>query len=346
MIAISTQFGPYRLNWLIGRGGMGEVHNAFDVRHNRYVALKLLSHEVSEDDELCARFRREAQIVATLRHPHVIPVHGFGEIEGRLYLDMRLVEGTDLAAILEAGALPPGRAVDIVEQVAGALEAAHGEGLVHRDVKPSNVLISRGSGSADFAYLVDFGIARSVDAPTVTREDQPAGTLAYMAPERFRGARPAPSGDIYALTCLLYECLTGRRPFENASLPDLLYAHLDEPPPKPSASVPTLAAFDAVIARGLAKDPSQRYRTATELALAARDAVDHRPTTRRIGRPRPWAGAPGRPSRGALASIAALTLVAITAGSRPRSVAVTALKPRSVRWVRTRLACSTQRQAG
>jgi YVTN family beta-propeller protein len=313
LIPIPTQFGPYTLNWLIGRGGMGEVHNAFDVQHNRYVALKLLSHEVSEDDDLCARFRREAQIVATLRHPHVIPVHGFGEIEGRLYLDMRLVEGSDLAAILEAGALPAGRAVDIVEQVAGALEAAHDEGLVHRDVKPSNVLVSRGSGSADFAYLVDFGIARSVDAPTVTRDDRPVGTLAYMAPERFRGARPAASGDIYALACLLYECLTGRRPFENATLPDLLYAHLDQRPPKPSASLPTLGAFDAVIARGLAKDPDQRYRTASDLAVAARAALNAGPGTRRLGRPRRWAGLPGRPSRGTLASLVAVSLVAISA---------------------------------
>jgi len=248
MIPISTQFGPYTLNWLIGRGGMGEVHNAFDTRHNRYVALKLLSREVSEDPGLRARFRREAQVVATLRHPHVIPVHGFGEIEGRLYLDMRLVEGSDLAAVLEAGALPPGRAVDIVEQVAGALEAAHDEGLVHRDVKPSNVLIARGSGTEEFAYLVDFGIARSVGSPTVTREDQPAGTLAYMAPERFRGARPAATGDIYALACLLYECLTGQRPFEAATLPDLLHAHLDQRPPKPSSNLPDLVAFDAVIA--------------------------------------------------------------------------------------------------
>ena len=313
LVPIPTQFGPYTLNWLIGRGGMGEVHNAFDMQHGRYVALKLLSPEVSEDEELCARFRREAQIVATLRHPHVIPVHGFGEIAGRLYLDMRLVEGSDLAAILEAGALPPSRAVDIVEQVAGALEAAHDEGLVHRDVKPSNVLVSRGSGSADFAYLVDFGIARSIDAPTITREDLPAGTLAYMAPERFRGARPAASGDIYALACLLYECLTGRRPFGSATLPDLMYAHLDEPPPKPSASMPNLAAFDAVIARGLAKDPDLRYRTATDLAVAARGAMTEGPDTRRFGRPRRRAVLLGRPSRGTLASLVAVSLVAIAA---------------------------------
>ena len=313
MIPISTQFGPYTLNWLIGRGGMGEVHNAFDTRHNRYVALKLLSREVSEDPGLRARFRREAQVVATLRHPHVIPVHGFGEIEGRLYLDMRLVEGSDLAAVLEAGALPPGRAVDIVEQVAGALEAAHDEGLVHRDVKPSNVLIARGSGTEEFAYLVDFGIARSVGSPTVTREDQPAGTLAYMAPERFRGARPAATGDIYALACLLYECLTGQRPFEAATLPDLLHAHLDQRPPKPSSNLPDLVAFDAVIAKGLAKDPDRRYRTAADLARAARGALDPGSATRRFTRPRHWPHRLRRASRGALASLVTVSLVAITA---------------------------------
>jgi YVTN family beta-propeller protein len=313
VILIPTQFGPYTLNWLIGRGGMGEVHNAFDTRHKRYVALKLLSHEVSEDEELAGRFRREAQIVATLRHPHVIPVHGFGELEGRLYLDMRLVEGSDLAVILEAGALTPGRAVDIIEQVAGALEAAHDQGLVHRDVKPSNVLISRGSSSTDFAYLADFGIARSVDAAAVTREDQPTGTLAYMAPERFRGARPAASGDVYALACLLYECLTGRRPFEGTTLAALLHAHLDQRPPKPSASTSTLTAFDAVIAKGLAKDPDRRYRTATELAVAARGALANVPDNRGSRRPRRWAALPDRPSRRMLAGVLALSLVAITA---------------------------------
>lgn len=274
MIAIPTQFGPYRLNWLIGRGGMGEVHNAFDERHNRYVALKLLSAEVSADGELSARFRREARIVAMLRHPHVVPVHSFGEIDGRFYLDMRLIEGADLATILDAGNLSPERAVAIIEQVAGALAAAHDEGLVHRDVKPSNVLISRHSGSTEYAYLVDFGIARSVDAPALTRDDFPVGTLAYMAPERFRGGPPATAGDIYALACLLFECLTAQRPFTVSSLPDLLYAHLEAPPPSPSLATPTVSsAFDEVIARGMAKDPARRYRTTTELAVAAREAL-------------------------------------------------------------------------
>lgn len=311
MIPIATQFGPYTLNWLIGRGGMGDVHNAFDSRHNRYVALKLLSREVSDDEELATRFRHEAQIVATLRHPHVIPVHGFGEIDGRLYLDMRLVDGSDLATLLEAGPLSAGRAVAILEQVAGALEAAHDEGLVHRDVKPSNVLVARGVGGEDFAYLVDFGIARSVDAPTVTRAEHPVGTLAYMAPERFRGARPAVSGDIYALTCLLYECLTGRRPFDDPTLPALLHAHLDQRPPKPSARNPTLGAFDPVIAKGLAKDPARRYRTATELALAARQALEHDGTQRFAGSRRSGLRG-GRLSPRVLASVAGVALLFAT----------------------------------
>lgn len=256
---------------------MGEVHNAFDERHQRYVALKLLSAEVSADAGLRARFQREAQIVAQLRHPHVIPVHAYGEIDERLYIDMRLVEGADLATILEDGAMTPERAVDIVAQVAGALDAAHAEGLVHRDVKPSNVLVARGSGTADFAYLCDFGIARSLTAPALTQDAFPVGTLAYMAPERFTGGQPAASGDIYALTCVLFECLTGQRPFDGGELPELMYAHLDRTPPKPSEVAPSVPyAFDGVVARGLAKDPAQRYSSASELAAAARAALTGR----------------------------------------------------------------------
>lgn len=297
---------------------MGEVHNAFDDRHQRYVALKLLSAEVSADPGLRDRFQREAQIVALLRHPHVIPVHGYGEIDGRLYLDMRLVEGSDLATVLEGGPLAPARAVDVVSQVAGALDAAHDEGLVHRDVKPSNVLMARGSGTADFAYLSDFGIARSIDAPAITREELPSGTLAYMAPERFRGGPPAAAGDIYALACLLYECLTGRRPFEGNELPDLLYAHLDHAPPKPSVANPSVpVAFDAVIERGLAKDPADRYRTASALADAARAALNGDVVGRSAG-PRPGAR-PRRMTRRFLVPTVVSTLaIAIVVGAMAR----------------------------
>ncbi|WP_281360625.1 serine/threonine-protein kinase [Lentzea indica] len=151
-------FGPYRIEQLLGRGGMGEVHRAYDTAHDRLVALKRLSPGIHDDADYRARFRREAQIVARLREPHVIPIHAYGEIDGRLYLDMRLVEGRDLSDILREGTVEPARAVRIVEQVASALDAAHADGLVHRDVKPSNILVTSG----DFVYLVDFGIARSV----------------------------------------------------------------------------------------------------------------------------------------------------------------------------------------
>jgi serine/threonine-protein kinase len=160
-------FGPYRLDGLLGRGGMGEVHQAFDTRRDRAVAVKLLLESLSADQDFRARFTREAAITAKLRDPHVIPIHDYGEIDGRLFLEMRLVDGADLGAVLARdGSLEPGRAVGIIEQVGSALDAAHEDGLIHRDVKPSNVLLTASRpGRADFCYLVDFGIARSVRAP-------------------------------------------------------------------------------------------------------------------------------------------------------------------------------------
>ncbi|HEY3469212.1 MAG TPA: serine/threonine-protein kinase, partial [Amycolatopsis sp.] len=204
------QFGPYRIEGLLGRGGMGEVHRAYDTAHDRIVALKLLSEPFIADEAFRARFRRESQIVARLREPHVIPIHAYGEIDGRLYLDMRLVEGRDLKELLADGPLDPARAAGIVEQVAGALDAAHADGLVHRDVKPSNVLVT----SADFVYLVDFGIARSMTAEgtSITGTGNVIGTLDYMAPERFGDAPITGLVDVYALACVFFECLTGRRP--------------------------------------------------------------------------------------------------------------------------------------
>jgi serine/threonine kinase PknH len=266
------QFGPYRIEGLLGRGGMGEVHRAFDTAHDRVVALKLLSDPFVADEAFRARFRRESQIVARLREPHVIPIHAYGEIDGRLYLDMRLVEGRDLKELLEDGPLDPARAAGIVEQVAGALDAAHADDLVHRDVKPSNVLVT----SADFVYLVDFGIARSMTAEgtSITGTGNVIGTLDYMAPERFGDAPITGLVDVYALACVFFECLTGTRPFPAEGAAAQMGAHLTAPPPAPSQVRPGLPpALDAVVARGMAKNPADRFPTAAALAEAARAAV-------------------------------------------------------------------------
>lgn len=266
------QFGPYRIEGLLGRGGMGEVHRAYDTAHDRIVALKLLSEPFIADEAFRARFRRESQIVARLREPHVIPIHAYGEIDGRLYLDMRLVEGRDLKELLADGPLDPARAAGIVEQVAGALDAAHADGLVHRDVKPSNVLVT----SADFVYLVDFGIARSMTAEgtSITGTGNVIGTLDYMAPERFGDAPITGLVDVYALACVFFECLTGRRPFLAEGAAAQMGAHLTAPPPSPSQVRPGLPpALDAVVARGMAKDPADRYPTAAAFAEAVRAAL-------------------------------------------------------------------------
>jgi len=266
------QFGPYRIEGLLGRGGMGEVHRAYDTAHERVVALKLLSDPFVGDEAFRARFRRESQIVARLREPHVIPIHAYGEIDGRLYLDMRLVEGRDLKELLEDGPLEPARAAGIVAQVAGALDAAHADGLVHRDVKPSNVLVT----SADFVYLVDFGIARSMTAEgtSITGTGNVIGTLDYMAPERFGDAPITGLVDVYALACVFFECLTGRRPFPAEGAAAQMGAHLTAPPPLLSRTRPGLpAALDAVVARGMAKNPADRYPTAGAFAEAVQTAV-------------------------------------------------------------------------
>jgi len=193
-----TPFGRYRLVELLGRGGMGEVWRAYDTVTDRIVAIKVLPAHLFEDEEFQRRFRREAHAAARLNHPHVIPIHDYGEIDGRLYVDMRLIEGRDLQTVLDEGPLGPTRAVRIIEQVAKALNAAHKIGLVHRDVKPSNILLDED----DFAYLIDFGIARSANQPKLTSTGAPIGTWAYMSPERMRAGEVDARADIYALACV------------------------------------------------------------------------------------------------------------------------------------------------
>jgi YVTN family beta-propeller protein len=267
------QVGNYRLDSLLGVGGMGEVYQAYDSHRDRYVALKLLPEFFSGDREYLKRFQRESLVAARLREPHVIPIHDFGEVDGRLFIDMRLVDGIDMRMMLdENGPIAPQRTVNLLSQVAQALDAAHADGLVHRDIKPSNILVT----SSDFVYVVDFGIARPVGGrqTSLTITGATIGTLAYMAPERFAGHAVDARADIYSLACVLYECLTATPPFQGDDLPSLMYAHLDSSPPQASSLVAGVPpALDAVVARGMSKNPADRYSTASALAAAAQEAL-------------------------------------------------------------------------
>ncbi|MEE3752969.1 serine/threonine-protein kinase [Mycobacterium intracellulare] len=272
-----TMFGPYRLKRLLGRGGMGEVYEAEHTVKQWTVALKLMSHTFSQDPVFRKRLEREARITGRLLEPHVVPVHDYGEIDGQLYLEMRLIEGVDLDRLLEReGPLAAPRAVAIIHQVASALDAAHTAGVTHRDVKPQNILIT----GDDFAYLVDFGIANAKTDEKLTQLGTAVGTLKYMAPERFSSdaaSDPASNdvtsrADVYALACVLYEALTGTPPYGADSTGALVNAHLTAPIPQPSAHGVS-PAFDTVIAGGMAKDPSERYPSAGALAAAAHTAL-------------------------------------------------------------------------
>ncbi|MCV7196573.1 protein kinase [Mycobacterium angelicum] len=254
---------------------MGEVHRAFDTARERFVALKLLPPELAADELYEERFRREAQLAAKLNNPHIVPIHNFGEIDGRLYIDMRLVEGIDLGRAMDNGPLAPDRAADIISQVADALDAAHKTGLVHRDVKPGNVLLS--GNDPIFAYLTDFGIAVTQRDTAITGTGMVIGTWDYLAPERFSSGGPVDHrSDIYSLGCVLYETLVGEKPFPADSLEATITGHLMTPPPRPSAKRPNIPPmFDEVIAHALAKDPAQRYASAGELGAAARKAAEY-----------------------------------------------------------------------
>lgn len=320
---VGEQFGPYRLRRLLGRGGMGEVYEAEDTVKDRVVALKLLPERVSHDPVFRKRLRREAHSAGRLQEPHVVPIHDYGEIDGLLYVDMRMIDGTDLHKMLShSGPLTPARAVAIIRQVASALDAAHHNGVTHRDVKPANILITEN----DFAYLVDFGIANAATDEKLTEVGAAVGTYTYMAPERFNTDEVTYRTDIYSLACVLYECLTGSTPYPADSVSVVITSHLIQPIPKPSELRPGVpAAFDAVIARGMAKKPQDRYASAGDLALAAHDALtrDDRDQANTILRRSQQAALPSeaqqprlarRRNRGRRAAIAVAAVVAIVAG--------------------------------
>ena len=295
-------FGHYELLDVLGRGGMGQVFRAYDASTDRVVALKVLPSHLAEDAEFQERFRREARIAASLNDPHVVPIHSYGEIDGRLYVDMRLIEGRDLVEYMRenGGRLSPQRAVAVIEQVAAALDSPHSVGLIHRDIKPTNILLTT---ARDFVYLIDFGIARTATDTALTHTGHTMGTVAYMAPERFRGSTDH-RADVYSLACVLHECLTGGRPYPGDSLEEQLNGHLNTPPPRASITSPDVPpALDAVVARGMAKDVDERYQTAIEMAEDAKAALvstglvaapDPPPSSRAAATapPPPGAGAP------------------------------------------------------
>ncbi len=303
-----TTLGRYHLGRLLGRGGMGEVYEAHDTGKDRVVALKLLNPEFAQDAGFRERFARESQTAARLAEPHVIPIHDFGEIDGLLFIDMRLVGGRNLADILKGGPLTPTRAVGIVAQVASALDAAHAQHLVHRDVKPANVQVTDG----DFAYLLDFGVAMADTETRMTSAGMFVGSQAYAPPERFTGETPGPASDVYSLAAMLYETLTGHLPFAAKTMPAMMHAHQTVPPPAPSVNPAVPASFDAVIARGMAKRPQDRFASCGDLAGAAEAALADGGTvdvgeasggavslakgrgdeTEIVGRPSAWPGAP------------------------------------------------------
>jgi protein kinase-like protein len=272
---IGTELAGYRIERVLGRGGMSVVYLAQDLRLKRNVALKLLAPELAEDEGFRVRFLRESQLAASLDHPNVVPVYEAGEVEGLLYIAMRYVLGTDLKALLRAeGALAPEGALMLVGQVANALDAAHERGLVHRDVKPSNVLLT-GRPGQEHCYLADFGLSTSASDRSIADARQIVGTIDYVAPEQIRGAEVDGRADVYSLACLLYECLVGDVPFRRASDVAVIYAHLEEPAPRASERAPTLpVAVDAVLERGTAKVPDERWQTCAALVEAARSALE------------------------------------------------------------------------
>ncbi len=264
----------YRLETVVGRGGMGVVYRATQLALDRPVVIKLIAADRAQDPVFRARFKVESRLAAAIEHVNVIPVYEAGEDDGLLFIAMRLVDGTDLGRLLaRAGRLRPSRAALLIGQLAAALDAAHDRGLVHRDVKPANVLLT--SDTPEHVYLTDFGVAKHVGITGgMTIEGQVVGTLDYLAPEQITGGEVGAGADIYALTGVLHHCLTGQVPYPRDSDVSRLWAHVNAPPPVPSALVPGLpAAIDEVIARGMAKDPHARFDTAGLLASASAEAL-------------------------------------------------------------------------
>jgi hypothetical protein len=269
------EFAGYRIERRLGRGGMGILYLALEPGLERRVALKLIAPEAAADDVFARRFAEESRIAASIEHPNVVPIYAAGEEDGIPFIAMRFVAGSDLGVrIAREGRLDPELAVALIAQVGNGLDAIHAAGLVHRDVKPANVLLS-GEEGAEHAYITDFGVARNVATQSgLTQTGRFVGTLDYVAPEQISGAAIDARVDVYALGCLLYKLLTGQVPFPREGEAARLYAHLNDPPPNPSLYVPAVSmALDDVVVRAMSKQPGDRYPSAGDLGRAAQAAL-------------------------------------------------------------------------
>ena len=323
-----------RIEAVAGRGGMGIVYRATQLSLGRPVAVKLIAPDRAGDPGFRERFERESRVAAAIDHPNVIPVYAAGEEGGHLYLVMRYVKGIDLQGLLaRERRLPAARVAAVAGQIGAALDAAHAVGLVHRDVKPANVLLS-----GEHAYLADFGLSQVVGSDTrLTSTGQWIGTVDFMAPEQFSGAEVDARADVYALGCVLYTALTGETPYPRGTVPATMLAHMHDAPPRPTevaADVP--AGFDRVIARALAKDPERRYPSAGDLGRAALAAAEGRHVTESERTVARGAAAPqgragdGREATGMVNGRTAATVVAPpTRHAAPPAREHTARKPRT-----------------
>jgi Protein kinase domain len=327
---IGTEFAGYRIEGLLGRGGMGVIYRAEHPRLGATIALKVMEPELAMDEVFRERFVREARAAARIRHPNIIPIYDAGEWHGDLYIAMRYIEGDDLRSVLRKdGALPTDQTYVIGLQIASALDAAHRSGLIHRDVKPGNILIEAGPDpdSAPIAYLADLGLTKHVDSQSgVTDSGELLGTIDYVAPEQISGLRVDGRADVYSLACVLFECLTGAVPYVRENQAAVLWAHLHDEVPRATTMNPSLPeAVDAALARGMAKSPEDRFSTARELvmaleapleavAAAAPDGVETRPMR---GSPSaataPTTAAAGR--RGGRRSLAFALIAGVVLGS-------------------------------
>jgi serine/threonine protein kinase len=267
------RLGHYRIDGVLGKGGMSVMYRATDIRLGRKVALKVIAEHLTEDPEFRERFVDEARNTSAIDHANVVPLYDFGEVDGLLYIAMRLVDGSDMASLIKDGPLTPERALALLSQVAEALDNLHERGLVHLDVKPANVLVTSRESTAEHVYVADFGLTRRGATGHRTRGGDFLGSPTYAAPEHLRGEPVDARTDAYSLACVLFACLAGRPPFQGG-VPDVIQGHLNRDVPSLTEQARNLpAAIDDVIRRGMAKNQNQRYATCRELIAAARQAL-------------------------------------------------------------------------